>query len=51
MTLCNNNDQTWFSDELKSAGPLGVVQHNPPGPADPILLHKKPCCTLLIAMF
>ena len=23
MTLCNNNDQTWFSDTLTSARPLG----------------------------
>ena len=23
MTLCNNNDQTWFSDKLTSARPLG----------------------------
>ena len=22
MTLCNNNDQTWFSDTLTSARPL-----------------------------
>ena len=22
MNLSNNNDQTWFSDTLKSAGPL-----------------------------
>ena len=41
MTLCNNNDQTWFSDTLTSARPLGVVkilafqaQHHPWGPAD-----------------
>ena len=43
MTLCNNNDQTWFSDTLKSARPLGVVKplafrarvSTPPsGPAD-----------------
>ena len=26
MTLCNNNDQTWFSDTLTSARPLGVVK-------------------------
>ena len=25
MTLCNNNNQTWFSDTLTSARPLGVV--------------------------
>ena len=26
MTLCNNNDQTWFSDTLTSARPLvGVL--------------------------
>ena len=43
MTLCNNNDQTWFSDTLIYARPLGVVktspfrfafQHHPRGPAD-----------------
>ena len=39
-TLCNNNDQTWFSDTLTSAGLLGVVktlarfQRHPRGPAD-----------------
>ena len=27
MTLCNNNDQTWFFDQLTSAGPLGVVKN------------------------
>ena len=26
MSLCNNNDQTWFSDTLTSARPLGVVK-------------------------
>ena len=30
MTLCNNNDQTCFSDALTSAGPLG-------GPLNPYL--------------
>ena len=39
MTLCNNNDQTWFSDTQTSARPLGVVktpgfQHHPRRPAD-----------------
>ena len=44
VTLCNNNDQTWFSDTLTSARPLRVVlkpspfrlgfQHHPRGPAD-----------------
>ena len=43
MTLCNSNDQTWFSDTLTSAGRLGVVKtlafqarvSTPPsGPAD-----------------
>ena len=42
MTLCNNNDQTWFSDTLTTARPLGAVktlafrlgfQHHPWGPA------------------
>ena len=27
MTLCNNNDQTWFSDTLTSARPLGGPQN------------------------
>ena len=26
MTLCNNNDQTWFSASLTSARPLRVVK-------------------------
>ena len=26
MPLCNNNDQTWFSDTLTSARLLGVVK-------------------------
>ena len=26
MTLCNNNDQTWFSDTLTSARPSRVVK-------------------------
>ena len=26
MTYCNNTDQTWFSDTLTSARPLGVVK-------------------------
>ena len=26
MTLCNNNDQTWFYDTLTSAIPSGVVE-------------------------
>ena len=43
MTLCNNNDQTWFSDTLTSAKLLGVIKtlafqtwvsHHPRGPAD-----------------
>ena len=44
MTLCNNNNQTWFSDTLTSASPLGGslkpspfrlgFQHHPQGPAD-----------------
>ena len=42
MTVCNNNDQTMFSDTLTSARPLGVVktlafhaelQQRPRGPA------------------
>ena len=51
MTLCNNNDQTWFSDTLTSARPLGgrstprlsgsgfnttlEVQH--------MIMHRKTC--------
>ena len=38
MTSCNNNDQTWFSDTLTSARPLGLLklgfQRHPQGPAD-----------------
>ena len=43
MTLCNKNDQTWFSDTLTRAEPLGVVKTlafqdwvsaPPSGPAD-----------------
>ena len=43
MSLCNNNDQTWFSDTLTSVDPTGVVktlafqakfQHHPRGPSD-----------------
>ena len=49
MTFCNNNDQTWFSDTLTSARPIGggggggsfklsplmlEFQHPPRGTAD-----------------
>ena len=43
MTLCNNNDQTLFSNTLTSARPLGVLKTlafqaqvltSPSGPAD-----------------
>ena len=55
MTLCNNNDQTWFSDTLTSARLLGVVkilafqaQHLTLSPAD--VNAKKNMCNSYIKL-
>ena len=50
-TLCNNNNQTWFSDTLTSARPLGVVKtlafqarvSTPPLGVQQVLMHRKTC--------
>ena len=57
MTLCNNNYQTWFSDTLASARPLGVlttlafqawVQHHHLGSSRCKCIEKHPYSGLQI---
>ena len=41
--LCNNNDQTCFSDTLTSAGPLSGSGINTSLGAQQMLMHRKSC--------